>query len=67
MPANENMRFFVKIDVLFGLKGSYNVKFSHTPKEISNLVGKIQGFCKTVKEILIKLVLQMLNNPVKIL
>ena len=67
MPANENMRFFVKNYVLFGLKGSYNVKFSPTQQELSKLVGKIQGFCKTVKGILIKLVLQMLNNQVKIL
>ena len=57
----------VKNDVLLRLKGSYKVKFSPTQQELSKLVGKIQSFCKTVKGILIKLVLQMLNNPVKIL
>ena len=59
--------FFVKNEVFLRLKGSYKVKFSPTPQELSKLVGKIQSFCKTVKGILIKLVLEMLNNPVKIL
>ena len=48
-PDNENMKYFVKNDVFLRLKGSYYIKFSR--QELSKLVGKIQGFFKTVKEI----------------